>query len=403
MAKSAPARLKRDDTTQTTHESVLKRYRALIESDAFSHDPAQLKVVEALDKLNKDLAERRLANKKSSLGWLFSKRKSAWTDVSGLYIWGGVGRGKTMLMDMFFETSSIRRKRRIHFHEFMADIHERIYHHRKKVKAGEVKDVDPIGPVANDLADEVRLLCFDEFTVRDVADAMIMRRLFSALFEHDVVVVATSNVDPDDLYKDGLRRGDFIPFIELLKSRTQILHLDAKTDYRLDKLSGKPVFSHPLNEASHATLEETWSALVGQTSISSAELHVKGRIVKVPRTALGIARFTFADLCEAPLGASDYLKIAKSFHTILLENIPVLTAAKRNEAKRFITLVDALYDSNVKLIATAAAAPQDLNKSLRDVEAFEFDRTVSRLIEMQSEDYLSQPHSVKFTRDDAIA
>ncbi|MEP3232404.1 MAG: cell division protein ZapE [Hyphomicrobiales bacterium] len=369
--------------------SILSKYRQLVTGGGLEEDVAQLAVIDRLDAVNTDLAERKLANKSSSLGWLFSKRKSAWTNVKGLYIWGSVGRGKTMLMDLFFDASNIRRKQRVHFHEFMADVHDRIHGHREALKRGEVTSDDPIVPVANAIADEVRLLCFDEFTVRDIADAMIMRRLFTQLFARQVVIIATSNVDPDDLYKDGLRRADFMPFIDLLKENVDVAKLDARTDFRLEKLGNKPVYSHPLNDVSAAQFDELWSAIIGGEKPQRLELTIKGRQVEVPMAALGTARFAFSDLCEKPLGATDYLKIAQSFHTLFIEDIPTFTAEKRNEAKRFINLIDTIYDAGVKLVVTAAAAPTELNAGLREVEAFEFDRTVSRLIEMQSDEYLS--------------
>ena len=369
--------------------SILSKYRQLVTGGGLEEDVAQLAVIDRLDAVNRDLAERKLANKSSSLGWLFSKRKSGWANVKGLYIWGSVGRGKTMLMDLFFDASNIRRKQRVHFHEFMADVHDRIHAHREALKRGEATSDDPIVPVANAIADKVRLLCFDEFTVRDIADAMIMRRLFTQLFARQVVIIATSNVDPDDLYKDGLRRADFMPFIDLLKANVDVVKLDARTDFRLEKLGNKPVYSHPLNDVSTAQFDELWKAIIGGEKPQRLELTIKGRQVEVPMAALGTARFTFSDLCEKPLGATDYLKIAQSFHTLFIEDIPTFTAEKRNEAKRFINLIDTIYDAGVKLVVTAAAAPTELNAGLREVEAFEFDRTVSRLIEMQSDEYLS--------------
>ena len=369
--------------------SILIKYRQLVASGGLEEDVAQLAVIGRLDSVNQDLAERKLANKSSSLGWLFHKRKSAWTNVKGLYIWGSVGRGKTMLMDLFFDASNIRRKQRVHFHEFMADVHERIHAHREALKRGEATSDDPIVPVANAIADEVRLLCFDEFTVRDIADAMIMRRLFTQLFARQVVIIATSNVDPDDLYQDGLRRADFMPFIDLLKENVLVTKLDARTDFRLEKLGNKPVYSQPLNDASAAQFDELWKTITSGEPSQRLELTIKGRQVTVPMTALGAARFTFPDLCEKPLGATDYLKIAQSFHTLFIEGVPSFTAEKRNEAKRFINLIDTLYDAGVKLVVTADGPPTELNAGLREVEAFEFDRTVSRLIEMQSDEYLS--------------
>ncbi|MEP1441704.1 MAG: cell division protein ZapE [Hyphomicrobiales bacterium] len=375
--------------TDKAPSSILTKYRHLVANGGLEEDPAQLVVMARLDGVNKDLAERKLANKSSSLGWLFGKRKTAWTDVKGLYIWGSVGRGKTMLMDLFFEASNLRRKQRVHFHEFMADVHDRIHAHREAVKRGEATSDDPIVPVANAIADEVRLLCFDEFTVRDIADAMIMRRLFTQLFARHVVIIATSNVDPDDLYQDGLRRADFMPFIGLLKEHVDVAKLDARTDFRLEKLGNKPVYSHPLSEAATKQLDELWKTVTAGEQPQQIELTIKGRQLQVPMAALGAARFRFADLCEKPLGATDYLKIAQSFHTLFIEGIPSFTAEKRNEAKRFINLIDTLYDVGVKLVVTADAPPTKLNVSLREVEAFEFDRTVSRLIEMQSDEYLS--------------
>jgi len=380
---------------ETFSDSVLERYRTMIRDGALEEDPAQLVIVEHLERLNSDLAERKLANKKSSLGWLFGARNNSWHNVLGLYIWGDVGRGKTMLMDIFYEISPIRRKRRIHFHEFMGDVHNRIYNHRQALKRGETKQDDPIIPVANAIADEVRLLCFDEFSVRDVADAMIMRRLFTQLFHRNVVVVATSNVDPDDLYKDGLQRNDFLPFIAMLKTRVTVLRLDARTDFRMEKLGNQPVYSYPLDDNSRRKIDAAWKALIGNQEARSSSLTVQGRTIPIPRTFLGAARFSFADLCEKPLGAGDYLKIAQTFHTVFLDRIPTFNAERRNEAKRFITLIDALYDSRVKLVATAQTSPQDLNAGLRQAEAFEFDRTVSRLIEMQSDTYLAEPHAAK--------
>ena len=376
-------------------DTVLQRYSKMIEEGALEKDSAQLAVINTLDKLNELLAERKLANKKSSLGWLFSARTSVWSNVLGLYIWGGVGRGKTMLMDLFFEASPIRRKKRVHFHEFMGDVHNRIHEHRKALKRGETKEDDPIVPVANAIADEVRLLCFDEFTVRDVTDAMIMRRLFTQLFSRNVVIVATSNVDPDALYKDGLQRDDFIPFIDILKERVTIIRLDARTDFRLEKLGNQPVYSYPLSDASRAQIDAAWKALVGNKQAHPQSLTIKGRTIDVPSASLGAARFSFSDLCEKPLGAADYLKIAQTFHTLFIDDIPLLIGEKRNEAKRFINLIDALYDSRVKLVATASKPPHELNVSLNNVEAFEFDRTVSRLIEMQSDSYFAEPHAAK--------
>jgi cell division protein ZapE len=371
------------------NRAMSARYDALIASGEITEDPVQRAAVRELDLLNTRLAETRLASKKSSLGWLFaSKKNQIWSSVQGLYMWGGVGRGKTMLMDLFHEVTVIRRKRRVHFHEFMTDVHERIHAHRQAHKRGEVKGDDPIPPVAEQIADETRLLLFDEFSVTDIADAMILGRLFTQLFEKGVIVVATSNVEPSKLYKDGLNRQLFLSFIEMLISRVEVLHLDSSTDYRLEKLAGAPVYITPLAEA-EAQMDVLFAKLTHGMKPHSEELENKGRKIQVPCVAAGAARFSFDDLCMQPLGASDYLRIAHAYGTVFLDNVPVLSRSRRNEAKRFINLIDTLYDNGIKLVVSAEAEPQDLYVGEDGTEAFEFDRTASRLIEMRSEAYLA--------------
>ncbi|MCV0424493.1 MAG: AFG1 family ATPase [Roseibium sp.] len=366
------------------------RYDALIASGQIEEDPVQREAVRQLDLLNTRLAETRLASKKSSLGWLFANKKNQlWASVQGLYMWGGVGRGKTMLMDLFYEVTVIRRKRRVHFHEFMTDVHERIHEHRQAHKRGEVKGDDPIPPVATQLAEETRLLLFDEFSVTDIADAMILGRLFTQLFERGVIVVATSNVEPTNLYKDGLNRQLFLPFIKMLTSKVEVLHLDSPKDYRLEKLAGAPVYVTPLDEDADAQMDRIWAKLTHGMKPHAEELENKGRKIPVPCVAAGAARFTFDDLCSQPLGASDYLRIANAYSTVFLDHVPVMSKARRNEAKRFITLIDTLYDHGIKLIVSAEAEPQSLYVAEGGTEAFEFDRTTSRLIEMRSEAYLA--------------
>ncbi|MEM5581563.1 cell division protein ZapE [Roseibium sp. AS2] len=371
------------------NRAMSARYDALVASGEISEDPVQRAAVRQLDLLNTRLAETRLASKKSSLGWLFaSKKNQIWSAVQGLYMWGGVGRGKTMLMDLFHEVTVIRRKRRVHFHEFMTDVHERIHAHRQAHKRGEVKGDDPIPPVAEQISEETRLLLFDEFSVTDIADAMILGRLFTQLFEKGVIVVATSNVEPSKLYKDGLNRQLFQSFIDMLISRVEILHLDSPTDYRLEKLAGAPVYITPLDGA-RTQMDTLFAKLTHGMKPHSEELENKGRKIPVPSVAAGAARFSFDDLCMQPLGASDYLRIAHAYGTVFLEDVPVLSKARRNEAKRFINLIDTLYDNGIKLIVSAAAEPQDLYVGEDGTEAFEFDRTASRLIEMRSEAYLA--------------
>lgn len=370
--------------------SVNARYSALAAKGALERDPAQIALAERLDGLVARLTEAQLARKGSALGWLFGKKPPA--PVKGLYIWGSVGRGKTMLMELFYDVAKVTPKKRVHFHAFMADIHARIFAFRQQVKAGAVKDTDPIPPVAAQVAAEARLLCFDEFTVTDIADAMILGRLFTALFAQGVTVVCTSNVEPSRLYEGGLNRALFLPFIGLLQERMEIVELSSRTDFRLEKLGGAPVWHVPADDKAKRALDQAFLKLTGEESAGSVILVVKGHEFVVPQGVRGVARASFDDLCAKPLGASDYLALATHFHTLILDDIPVMDLSKRNEAKRFILLIDELYDTQTKLIASAAAEPTELYVATSGREAFEFDRTASRLIEMRSHDYLALPH-----------
>jgi cell division protein ZapE len=371
--------------------TVAERYAALAHEGEIERDPAQESVALKLARLEERLAQHRLSRKSSHLGWLFAKSKPA-GPIKGLYIHGDVGRGKTMLMDLFFGLSSVERKRRAHFHEFMADVHERLNAVRQEMKAGRIVDADPIRHVADALAEESWLLCFDEFHVTDIADAMILGRLFTQLFEQGVVVVATSNVEPDDLYKDGLNRALFVPFITLLRAHMDVVRLEAPKDFRLEKLSGQPVWYVPADEDAEVALNIAWQRLTGTLSGEPCEIPMKGRVIRVAEAAKGVARFSFAQLCGQPLGASDYLRIAREFHTIILDRVPVMDYPQRNEAKRFIALIDTLYDNAVKLVASAAAEPSALYLATEGYEANEFKRTASRLFEMRSNEYLALPH-----------
>jgi cell division protein ZapE len=371
--------------------SISSRYADLIATGEIERDPAQEAVIGKLAEIETRLHEQALARKSSALGWLFGRREKA-ASVRGLYIHGDVGRGKTMLMDLFFATSTVPRKRRAHFHEFMQDVHERVHAFRHQLKYGEIAGDDPVRLTADSLADEASLLCFDEFHVNDIADAMILGRLFAHLFERGVVVVATSNVAPDDLYKEGLNRGLFVPFIEQLKQRLETVRLDARTDFRLEKLGAAAVWHVPADDKARSALDATWRTLTAGEPTLPRDLRVRGRVLHVPYAARGVARFSFAELCGAPTGAADFIRIAREFHTLLLDEIPVMGFEQRNEAKRFVTLVDTLYDSAVKLAATADAEPNALYLATEGIEALEFKRTVSRLIEMRSESYLSLPH-----------
>jgi cell division protein ZapE len=375
-------------------DSFRTRYAALVASGAIEADPAQAALAQKLSVLENRLSGQRLARKSSSLGGLFSRGAEPGR-LKGLYVYGDVGRGKTMLMDLFFATSEVRRKRRAHFHEFMADVHDRVREVRHALKMGRLANGDPLRHVADEIAEETWLLCFDEFHVTDIADAMILGRLFTRLFEQGVVLVATSNVPPEDLYYEGLNRALFLPFIHLLIENVELVHLTARTDYRLEKLEGMPTWYVPADEDAEVALDIAWEKLTGGFDGRPMDLKMAGRVLHVPEAATGVARFTFGQLCEQPLGASDYLRLAREFHTLIIDRIPRMHYENRNAAKRFIILIDELYDHAVKLVASAAAEPSELYDETEGYEAHEFKRTASRLIEMRSEAYLALPHGAR--------
>lgn len=371
--------------------SFRDQYQALVATGTIEADPAQAEAVEAYSGLEARLAGYRPGRGGGLLHRLFKDKKDA-VPPRGLYVYGEVGRGKTMLMDLFFNGSPVEHKRRAHFHEFMADVHERIHGFRQKITRQEIADSDPVRLTAASIFEEAWLLCFDEFHVTDIADAMILGRLFSRLFELGTVVVATSNVAPDDLYKGGLNRALFLPFIAQIKDRMEVLRLDARTDFRLEKLAGVKMWMVPADAAAKAALDKAWAALTGGVPDHPRDITIKGRVLHVPHSAHGVARFPFADLCEKPLGASDYLRLAHDYHTLIIDHIPAMKYENRNTAKRFITLIDTLYDNAVKLMASAETDPLSLYAASEGVEANEFKRTSSRLIEMGSESYLALPH-----------
>ena len=377
----------------TSPNSFRSHYQALVSSGAIEADPAQADAVAALAALDERLSDYKPRRKQNLFGRLFGDKDEA--PPRGLYVHGEVGRGKTMLMDMFFQHSPVEHKRRAHFHEFMAEVHERIYGYRQQMARGEIADGDVIGLTAHAIFDQAWLLCFDEFHVTDIADAMILGRLFSKLFELGTVVVATSNVAPDDLYKGGLNRALFLPFIAQISDHMDVLRLDARTDFRLEKLVGVNMWLVPADQSAAAALDKAWGKMTGNAPCEARDIAIKGRVLRVPCSAQGVARFAFADICEQPLAASDYLRLAHDYHTILIDRIPVMDYGERNAAKRFISLIDTLYDNAVKLMASAAADPVSLYLATDGNEANEFKRTSSRLIEMSSESYLALPHGRK--------
>ena len=356
---------------------IFTRYQARIAAAEVSADPAQALVIEQLDRLAVELAGWTPRKGGFLRQWFGSRANGA---PRGLYIHGGVGRGKTMLMDLFFETVTFAPKRRLHFHEFMAETHDLINESRHSVEG------DPIPYVAASIARKAQLLCFDELHVTDIADAMIIGRLFKKLFEADVVVVATSNMLPQDLYKDGLQRSSFLEAIGLIEQQMQVIELTSAKDYRLDKLSGQSLYFTPIDANSRQSLRAAFQRLTGSVSGKPTMLEIKGRQLRIAEAAAGVAFVTFADLCEQPLGALDYLAIANNFHTVIMDGIPVLRPEQRNAARRFINLIDTLYDGRVCLIASAAAEPNQLYAA--GDGAFLFERTASRLTEMRTDGYL---------------
>jgi len=355
-------------------------YSQAVTQGELKPDPLQAAAAAKLQALAKALTAKRS----------FFRKAAA---PKGIYLWGDVGRGKTMLMDLFFEDAPEQKKQRQHFNAFMADIHARIHVMRQQ-------DVDdPIVPVARAIARDTRLLCFDEFQVTDVADAMILGRLFEQFFASGMVIVATSNTPPERLYEGGLNRQLFLPFIAEIKARMEVVALNGPTDYRLMGLRDVAVYQTPLSPTADAAMDAAWMKLAGTGKPSS--LTVLGRTLAVPRAGRGAARFSFDELCARPLGAADYLAVARHFHTVFIDHIPVMDEDKRNEARRFTLLIDTLYDEGVKLVVSAAAAPDDLYPAGSGSDAFR--RTASRLVEMQSEDYLAKGHGVHAAKGEAAA
>ena len=386
------------------HGSISLAYEKLLADGELRPDVEQASAIATLQQLADELAMPSAKKSRSVFGLFKSKSKSKPSGPKGVYIYGDVGRGKSMVMDLFYATVPIAKKRRVHFHGFMLECHS-IIHEWRGLSAAEKRRVsgsdavdDPIIPLAARIAEQASLLCFDEFQVTDVADAMILGRLYEALFELGVTIVSTSNRTPETLYQGGLNRDLFLPFIGMIEDKMQVVRLNGDTDYRLDRMKGLDVYHTPVNAETTQKMRDAFFAMTDRevedaASVPSAEIEVSGgRSLFVPKSSKGVAVFSFKRLCANPLGAADYLAIAWRYHTVFIVAIPQMSAEHRNEAKRFVTLIDTLYENNVKLICSAAVDPDDLYP--KGDGNFEFSRTVSRLMEMQSKDYLAKGHGV---------
>jgi cell division protein ZapE len=382
-----------DSDTHTTGKGPVANLAVRRVAGQVRADPVQEKIVLRLQAVHEQLgAEARAPVKKgfwARLGIGAADRPQA--GPHGLYIWGPVGRGKSMLMDLFFADAPVAKKRRVHFHEFMLEVQARLHKRREELAAkGAPPEADTIVPIAREIAQETRLLCFDEFQVTNIADAMILGRLFETLFDAGLTVVATSNRAPDDLYRNGLQRDRFLPFIELLKQRLEILELGGGHDYRMDRFRELDVYLTPLGAWASQKLDEAFRALSGGLDGEPRVLRTQGRDVPVPRGAPGVAMAHYTDWCARPMGAADFLCIADHFHTVILADVPKMGPDSQDKAARFVTMIDSFYERKVKFICSAAAAPDKLYVEGDGV--FEFQRTVSRLMEMQSPEYLALPH-----------
>lgn len=358
-----------------------EKYRALLETEGFARDPAQQKVVALLDELHGALVHRR-ADAGNWLTRLIGGGRQRSEPVTGLYLWGGVGRGKTMLMDLFFECQPPDDRMRMHFHRFMQRTHREL-----RALAG---TANPLERVADQFAEESRVLCFDEFFVSDIGDAMILGELLDNLFERGVTLVATSNVEPDRLYENGLQRRRFLPAIDLLKRHTRVVNVDGEVDYRLRVLERAEIFHAPLDAAAEASLTRSFRALAPDEPEEDVTLEVEGRSIRARWVSEDVAWFEFAELCEGPRSQNDYIELARVFHAVLVSNVRRFTTRNEDAARRFISLVDEFYDRNVKLILSAEVPVTELYAGER--LRFEFERTESRLLEMQSHDYLARTH-----------
>jgi len=357
-----------------------KNYHRLLLKEGLVADEAQLALLKQLDRLSQNL------QKKPGRLWHWRKNQDK---ITGLYIYGHVGRGKTMLMDLFYQSLPRKDKMRVHFNEFMQEVQQRLERQRQRIKTGKTKHNDPIPPVAEALAREAKILCFDEFSVTDIADAMILGRLFAQLFKRSVVLIATSNVVPDDLYKNGLNRALFLPFIQILKQQVSLFNLDGAIDYRMGKKIDQPLYLTPLGGETSKQMDAAFAHFTNNASTATQEIALRGRTIAVPQAVGEVARFDFTDLCAKPLGSHDYAVLTKTYRCFFIDNVPIFNNMMRNEAKRFILLIDTLYEAHARLFISAAAPPDRLYQTeTATTESFEFQRTASRLHEMQSTDYL---------------
>jgi cell division protein ZapE len=371
------------------HNGPLTLYRAKLQRGELKPDPAQELAAEKFESLYHAL--RTYQPSSGPVGWKarfgLARRVEEPTPPVGLYIYGDVGRGKSMLMDLFYSTAPVKAKKRIHFHEFMRDFHAEV-HRWRQTKSN--SDADPIPPLAKKIAEDSWLLCLDELEIHDITDAMIVGRIFGELFKAGAVVITTSNRHPDDLYKNGLQRDRFLPFIALIKEKLDLLHLQSDTDYRLGRIKGAPIYHAPLNGETAQAVDDLFTRLADGRPVKEDKIHVSGRDIPVPMAAGDVARFDFEDLCGKPLGPGDYLQIATLYDAVVITNVPTLGVENKDKARRFVTLIDALYDHRTMVVISAAAPPETLYPEGQG--AFEFQRTVSRLMEMQSEEYLRSKH-----------
>ena len=365
--------------------ALLDRYRRDIERSGWQRDPQQEVVISELQRIHDELAQQQSTTEDPGFfSRLFGRTNSSNAGVKGLYLWGGVGRGKTYLMDLFYTSLTGVAKRRLHFHRFMQQVHKEL----KSLRQQQAQE--PLKSIAQAWAEQTRIICLDEFFVSDITDAMLLAGLLDALFERGVTLVTTSNCRPDDLYKDGLQRARFLPAIKLLNTYLQVLHLDGHVDYRLRYLEQAELFHVPLDAAAEAALQEAFVQLNPEASQRDTELDIEGRAIVVKRLGEGVVWFEFTAICDGPRSQADYIEIARYFHTVLIANIPVLDRTMEDQARRFLSLVDEFYDRNVTLIVSAAASITEIYQGER--LRFEYQRTISRLQEMQSYDYLARQH-----------